>query len=171
MVIVLLVKFYYCGVQITMELVLTIMPIFVSFFAFVFVFVFSGLCLCFLHNRPQFSTGSSQMAEKGKKNILLDHKNYTKDDIYALLVLSNYGQESDGVGRAESHKPRQRVSNADRKVFANPESFLRQVHYWLKNFWILCNTKYPDNMQSVRMNWNVSGQSKECPDNLENVCG
>ena len=111
------------------------------------------------------------MAEKGKKNILLDHKNYTKDDIYALLVLSNYGQESDGVGRAESHKPRQRVSNADRKVFANPESFLRQVHYWLKNFWILCNTKYPDNIQSVRMNWKVSGQSKKCPDNLENVSG
>ena len=40
-----------------------------------------------------------------------------------------------------------------RKVFANPEifcksrKFLRQVHYWLKNFRILCNTKYPDNMQ------------------------
>ena len=83
MMIVLVAMFYYCGVQITMELVLTIMPIFVSFFAFVFVFVFSGLCLCFLHNRPQFSTGSSQMAEKGKKNTLLDHKNYTKDDIYA----------------------------------------------------------------------------------------
>ena len=93
MVIVLLVKFYYCGVQITMELVLTIMPIFVSFFAFVFVFVFSGLCLCFLHNRPQFSTGSSQMAEKGKEiPCSLDHKNYTKDDIYAFLVLSNYRQ-------------------------------------------------------------------------------
>ena len=26
-------------------------------------------------------------------------------------------------------------------------------------------------MQSVRMNWKVSGQSKKCPDNLENVSG
>ena len=58
--------------------------------------------------------------------------------------------------RAESQKPRQ---------------FLRQVYYWLTNFRILCNTKYPDNMQSVWMNWKVSGQSKKCPDNLENVSG
>ena len=55
--------------------------------------------------------------------------------------------------------------------FCKSGKFLRQVHYWLKNFWILCNTKYPDNMQSVRMNWKVSGQSKKCPDNLENVSG
>ena len=59
----------------------------------------------------------------------------------------------------ESQKPRQRVSDADRKVFTNPESFLQQVHYWLKNFRILCNIKYPDNMQSARMNWKVSGRS------------
>ena len=74
---------------------------------------------------------------------------------------------------AESQKPRQRVSNADRKVFANPDSgkFLRQVHNWLKNFRILCSTKYPDNMQSVHMNWKVSGQSKKRLDNLENVSG
>ena len=26
-------------------------------------------------------------------------------------------------------------------------------------------------MQSVRMNWKVSGQSKKCPDNPENVFG
>ena len=32
-------------------------------------------------------------------------------------------------------------------------------------------TKYPDNMQSVWMNWEVSGQSKKCQDNLENVSG
>ena len=43
--------------------------------------------------------------------------------------------------------------------------------YWLKNFWILCNTKYPDNMQSILMNWKVSGQYKKCPDNLESVSG
>ena len=55
--------------------------------------------------------------------------------------------------------------------FCKYGKFLRQVHYWLKNFRILCNTKYPDNMQSVRMNWKVSGQSKKCLDNLENVSG
>ena len=65
-----------------------------------------------------------------------------------------------GYHQPESQKPRQRVSNADRKVFANPESFRDKGHYWLKNFRILCNTKYPDNMQSVRMNCEVSGQSK-----------
>ena len=29
----------------------------------------------------------------------------------------------------ESEKPRQRVSNADRKGFANPESFLQEDHF------------------------------------------
>ena len=55
--------------------------------------------------------------------------------------------------------------------FCKSGKFLRQVHYWLKIFRKLCNTKYPDNMQSVRMNWKVLGQSKKCPDNLENVSG
>ena len=31
--------------------------------------------------------------------------------------------DNDGMVMTESQKPRQRVSNADRKVFANPESF------------------------------------------------
>ena len=55
--------------------------------------------------------------------------------------------------------------------FCKSGKFLRQVHYWLKIIRILCNTKYPDNMQSVRMHWKVSGQSKQCPDNLEKVSG
>ena len=41
--------------------------------------------------------------------------------------------------------------------FLQIRKILRQVHFWLKNFRILCNTKYPDNMQSVRMNWKVYG--------------
>ena len=45
--------------------------------------------------------------------------------------------------------------------------FLQQAHYWLKNFRIFWKmsgycTKYPDNTQSVRMNWKVSGWSKKC---------
>ena len=55
--------------------------------------------------------------------------------------------------------------------FCKCRKFLRQFHSWLKNLQILCYTKYPDNMQSVRMNWKVSGQSKKCPDHLENVFG
>ena len=43
--------------------------------------------------------------------------------------------------------------------FCKSGKFLRQVHYWLKNFWILCNTKYPDNNHSVQMNWKVPGRS------------
>ena len=34
-----------------------------------------------------------------------------------------------------------------------------------------CYTKYPDNMQSVRMDLKVFGRCKKCPDNLENVSG
>ena len=51
-----------------------------------------------------------------------------------------------------------------RKVFATSSLLAEEL-------WILCNTKYPDNMQSVRMNWKISGQSKKCLDNLENVTG
>ena len=51
-----------------------------------------------------------------------------------------------------------------RKVFVTSSLLAEELR-------ILCNTKYPDNMQSVRMNWKVSGQSKKCPDNLENVSG
>ena len=59
---------------------------------------------------------------------------------------------------AESEKPRQRVSNADRKVFANPESFCNKMRN-LRTFWKMFGyyTKYPDNMQCVRMDWKVSG--------------
>ena len=58
----------------------------------------------------------------------------------------------------ESEKPRQRVSNADRKVFANPESFCNKMKN-LRTFWKMSEyyTKYPDNMQCVRMDWKVSG--------------
>ena len=71
----------------------------------------------------------------------------------------------------QSHKNPVSASAMLSGKFLKSGKFLRQVHYWLKNIRILCNTKYPDNMQSVRMNWKVSGQSKKCPDNLENVSG
>ena len=61
----------------------------------------------------------------------------------------------------ESEKPRQRVSNADRKVFANLESFcksgkfLQKAHYWLKNFLIF--GKCPDTIQNIQIICKVSG--------------
>ena len=51
---------------------------------------------------------------------------YTVDMIHAVaMVFTVEMREMRGVRgmRAELQKPRQRVSNADRKVFANPESF------------------------------------------------
>ena len=58
--------------------------------------------------------------------------------------------------------------------FCESGKFLRHAHYWLKNFRIIwkmsgCYTKYP--YKSVRMIWKVFGQSKRCPDNLENLSG
>ena len=43
--------------------------------------------------------------------------------------------------------------------FCKSGKFLRQVHYWLKNFRILCSTKYPDKYAGVQMNWKFSGYS------------
>ena len=76
--------------------------------------------------------------------------------------------------RAESEKPRQRVSNADRKVFANPESFCNKLIIgWrisgyfgkcpdtIQNIQIICKVsawtgKFLDDLKSVGMNWKVS---------------
>ena len=52
-------------------------------------------------------------------------------------------------------KPRQRVSNADRKVFANPESFC-------DNFIILLAEEFPDTLQ-----YKISRSYEKCPDELE----
>ena len=70
----------------------------------------------------------------------------------------------------ESQKPRQRVSNADRKVFANPESFCDKFiigwrisgYFAIQNIQIICK---------VGMNWKFSIWCKKCPDNLKNVSG
>ena len=66
--------------------------------------------------------------------------------------------------RSESQKPRQRVSNADRKVFANPESFCVKFiigwrisgYFAIQNIQIICKVsgwtgKFPDNLKSVRI--------------------
>ena len=90
---------------------------------------------------------------------------------------------------SESEKPRQRVSNADRKVFANPESFCNKlIICWrisgyfgkcpdtIQNIQIICKVsgwtgKFPGDLKSVGMNWKVSIWCKKCPDNLKNVSG
>ena len=84
----------------------------------------------------------------------------------------------------ESQKPRQRVSNADRKVFANPESFCDKFiigwrisgYFAIQNIQIICKVsgwtgKFPGDLKSVGMNWKVSIWCKKCPDNLKNVSG
>ena len=56
-----------------------------------------------------------------------------------------------------------------RKVFTTSSLLAEEFPNILKMYEYY--TKYPDNMQSVQMNWKVFGQSKKCPDNLENVSG
>ena len=75
----------------------------------------------------------------------------------------------------ESEKPRQRVSNADRKVFANPESFCNKliICWRISGYFGKC----PDTIQNIQiickvgMNWKFSIWCKKCPDNLKNVSG
>ena len=65
---------------------------------------------------------------------------------------------------SESQKPCQRVSNADQKVFANPESFCDKFiigwrisgYFAIQNIQIICKVsgwtgKFPDNLKSVRI--------------------
>ena len=59
------------------------------------------------------------------------------------------------VSFAQSQKNPVSVSES----FCKSGKFLWQVLFWLKNFQILCNTKYRDDMQSVQKNWKVSGRS------------
>ena len=88
------------------------------------------------------------------------------------------------IVQADSQKPRQRVSNADRKVFANPESFCDKFiigwrisgYFAIQNIQIICKVsgwtgKFPDYLNSVRMNWKVSRWCKKCLENLKNVSG
>ena len=72
--------------------------------------------------------------------------------------------------RPESENPRQRVSNADRKVFENPERFCKLIIGWrISGYFRKC----PDTIQniqvicSVRMNWKVFIWSKKFRDKLE----
>ena len=60
---------------------------------------------------------------------------------------------------AESEKARQRVSDDDRKVFTNLESFC-------KSGW---SEKCPNDLKSVRMIWKVSGWSEKCPNYLKSA--
>ena len=97
---------------------------------------------------------------------------------FILLVIEKYCRRHNGPIKAGS---RVRKTPSARQQcwpesFCESGKFLQKAHYWLKNFRIFWKmsgyyTKYPDNMQSVLMNWKVPGQSKKCPVNLENVSG
>ena len=51
-----------------------------------------------------------------------------------------------GLECLESEKPRQRVSNADRKVFANLESFCNQL---------IIGEEFPDTLENVRILYKI----------------
>ena len=109
--------------------------------------------------------------------------------IYRPMWSQKIVYKQDQTSLAESEKPRQRVSNADRKVFCESGKFLQQAYYLLENFrifWkmsgyckniqIICKVsgwtgKFPGDLKSVGMNWKVSIWCKKCPDNLKNVSG
>ena len=84
---------------------------------------------------------------------------------YILWIYPCYNNDSIwNEVHPESEKPCQRVSNADRKVFANPESICDMFIIGWSIIWIIwkmsgCYTKYPKKMQSVQMIWKLSGQS------------
>ena len=88
-------------------------------------------------------------------------------------VLNKYFHQTEL--QPESEKPRQRVSNADRKVFANPESFCNKliICWRISGYFGKC----PDTIQNIQiickvgMNWKFSIWCKKCPDNLKNVSG
>ena len=62
---------------------------------------------------------SASQQPKTKTNMI--------DKMYKKDLMHQYNMTFDGLGSTESEKPRQRVSNADRKVFANPESFCNKL--------------------------------------------
>ena len=66
----------------------------------------------------------------------------------------------------ESEKARQRVSNDDRKVFANPDDLKSVRMIWKVSGW---SEKCPNNLKSARMICKASGQSERCPNDLANV--
>ena len=68
----------------------------------------------------------------------------------------------------EAEIVRQRVSIADRKVFARPESFCVLNAKMLINYQYMSENS-PDNLESVRTIRKVSPQSGKCLDLLESV--
>ena len=60
---------------------------------------------------------------EGKKEERIGSIFYFKFTFFSIQF-TMFSRRQDG---AESQKPRQRVSNADRKVFANPESFCNKL--------------------------------------------
>ena len=68
------------------------------------------------------NTGSHQLYDHFQVQQLTTHRVNQVGPLCTITLL-HFTVQSLSRTTAESQKPRQRVSNADRKVFANPESF------------------------------------------------
>ena len=103
---------------------------------------------------------SCSFAYQGKGDIFANLGNRDAP-FWNVLFPMGIARKGGGEG-AESQKPRQRVSNADRKVFANPESFCDKFiigwrisgYFAIQNIQIICKVsgwtgKFPDNLKSV----------------------
>ena len=110
------------------------------------LFFFMYLCICVLKSYKDLSS------------VLVE--SYTPV-VYISPVNSH---RSSWESQVESQKPRQCVSNADRKVFANPKSFCDKLiigwrisgYFALQNIQIVCKVsgwtgKFPDNLKSVQI--------------------
>ena len=84
-----------------------------------------------------------------------------KEEEHALIEQGKAG--TSWGPQPESQKPRQHVSNADRKVFANPESFCNKLiigwrisgYFAIQNIQIICKVsgwtgKFPDDLKKCR---------------------
>ena len=88
----------------------------------------------------------------------------SKSRLLMIEIDISLNNKTESKSCTESEKPCQRVSNADRKVFANPESFCDKFiigwrisrYFAIQNIQIICKAsgwtgKFPDNLKSVRI--------------------
>ena len=97
----------------------------------------------------------------------------SKSRLLMIEIDISLNNKTESKSCTESEKPCQRVSNADRKVFTNPESFyesgkfLQQAHCWLRNFQIFW--KCTNTIQNIQIICKVSGWTGKFPDDLKSV--
>ena len=120
-------------------------------------------------------TNQRCVSSPANQSLVLANNGNQRWIIHRVSLLSSSSAKNALALASESEKPRQRVSNADRKVFANPESFCNKliICWRISGYFGKC----PDTIQNIQiickvgMNWKFSIWCKKCPDNLKNVSG